>query len=576
MIRTLTIHNVALIEHITVEFHKGLTVLSGETGAGKSIIVDAVALILGGRADRDLIRSGCERASVEAEFETESDGDIKKILEREQIEWDGRSLIIYRDLTQNGRNICRINGVMVSVSLLKEVTAFLLNLHGQSEYHFLADEDRHLEYLDMMGNESHRMLLEKTAEAYGNFISNHRVYAKLVRMNEGKERRIDILRHELDELHRAGIQAGEEEKLTEESRRLHKASRIREKLDRVCAMLGSGGEDRDALHFLQAASRELCALGNEDSAFEEMAKRCESLYYDLEDIIFGMNSLDSRYDYDARALEQTENRLESIRKVTRKYGPDTADVLKSQAQMEEEYNTLIDLDRRLQETGAEHKKLLALYRSKAKELTAGRKEIAELFQRKMINELKDLGMEQTVISVSFAEKQREKPIMPSAAGDDRVCFMISPNPGEPLKPLSRIASGGELSRLMLALKTIEAGRGGRQTMIFDEIDTGISGRMAQAVAEKMVMISRRQQVICISHLPQITAAADHQILVHKDVHDGRTITEADELNKEERKNEIARMISGAEGITADAKEYAGQMMDASERKKEDIINRRES
>ena len=203
MIRTLTIHNIALIEHITVEFHKGMTVLSGETGAGKSIIVDAVALILGGRADRELIRTGCDRASVEAEFETEKTEGLKDVLEREQIEWDGHSLIVYRDISQTGRNVCRINGVMVSATVLKEVTAWLLNLHGQSEHQFLADEDKHLEYLDLMGSEEHREKMEQVREAYQSFIVNHRAYAKLVKMNEDRERRIDILRHELDELHRA-------------------------------------------------------------------------------------------------------------------------------------------------------------------------------------------------------------------------------------------------------------------------------------------------------------------------------------------------------------------------------------
>ena len=280
-----------------------------------------------------------------------------------------------------------------------------------------------------------------------------------------------------------------------------------------------------------------------------------------------MNGLNSRYDFDAAALERTENRLESVRKVTKKYGPEEEDVLRNQEEMETEYQMLMDLDSRLQKTGSEHKKLLAIYRSKAKELTESRRKIADVFQRNMMNELKDLGMEHTIIEVSFADKNGNRPIMPSPGGDDRVCFMISPNPGEPLKPLSRIASGGELSRLMLAMKTIEAGRGGTQTMIFDEIDTGISGRMAQAVAEKMIKISLRQQVICISHLPQIAAAADHQILVHKGIRDGRTLTEADVLNYQERIKEIARMISGAEGITEEARQYAGRMIEASEQRK---------
>ena len=568
MIRTLTIHNIALIEHITVHFHKGLTVLSGETGAGKSIIVDAVALILGGRADRDLIRTGYDRASVEAEFEAEHSDGLNAVFEREQIEWDRETVIIYREFTLTGRNVCRINGIVVSAAVLKEAAAFLINLHGQSEHQYLADEEKHLIYLDAMGGEEHGMLMDETRNAYQHFIINHRAYAKLVRMNEDRERKTDALRKELDEMRRAGIQPGEEERLKEESRRLHKASRIREKLDHSFEIIGGGENGEDVAHRLQTAARELNSLEHEDQEFGAMAKQCENLYYELEDFLYGLNGLISRYDFDAEELEKTENRLEAIRKVTRKYGPSEEDVLKSQKEMENEYRILLELDDRIQETGAEHKRLLAEYRKKAKTLSANRKRIAEIFQQKMMNELKDLGMEQTVFRVVFSESPTDKPVMPSPGGDDRICFMISPNPGEPLKPLSRIASGGELSRMMLALKTIEAGRGGTQTMIFDEIDTGISGRMAQAVAEKMSSISRRQQVICISHLPQIAAAADHQILVHKSVRDGRTMTEAEELNSAERIDELARMISGAEGITEGAKEYAGQMIEASGRRKD--------
>lgn len=567
MIRTLTIHNIALIEHISVEFHNGLTVLSGETGAGKSIIVDAVALILGGRADRDLIRTGCDRASVEAEFETEINTDLKALLEHEQIDWSGNTLFICRELSQTGRNVCRINGVMVSLSLLKEITSFLLNLHGQSEHQFLADEEKHLTYLDLMGNAQHKELLERTREAYQSFISNHRAYARLVKMNDGRDRRMDYLRRGLDELHHASIRPGEEERLCNENKRLIKASRICEKLDLACAQIGNGEEGKDALHLLQAAARELKSLENEDADFGKIAEQCQSIYYEVEDALYALHSLSSRYDFDAAALEANENRLDSIRRITKRYGPSEEDALRCQEQMEAEYQTLLDLDEQLKATGSEHKKLLAAYRTCAKELTADRKKIAEEFRQQMMTELMDLGMEHTVLEAVFENNPGDKPLMPSPGGDDRICFMISPNPGEPLKPLSKTASGGELSRLMLAIKTIESGRGGMQTMIFDEIDTGISGRTAQAVAEKMIMISRRQQVLCISHLPQIAAAADHNLLVHKRIYDGRTLTEVTELNGEERKNEIARMISGAEGITEDAKYYAGQMIEASMRKK---------
>ena len=568
MIRTLTIQNVALIEHISVSFHPGMVVLSGETGAGKSIIVDAVALTLGGRADRDMIRTGCEKASVEAEFETELGNACAAVLERENIDFDGHSVMLYREISLAGRNVCRINGVAVPVSVLKETAACLLNLHGQSEHQFLADDEKHLSYLDLMGDERHRELLGEIREAYGQFITNHRAYAKLVRMNENRDRREDILRRELEELRQASVKPGEENRLAEESRRLHKASRIHEKIRRVRTLTEDGEEGTDALHSLQSAAKELRNLSGEDPAFGTAAEKYEALYYELEELAQEIGILDDRYDFDENTLDQTENRLESIRRILKKYGPEEEDVLRTQAEMEEEFRTLQELENRLQKTGTEHKKLLSAYRNKAKELTESRKAIAADFERKMANELKDLGMEHTVIEVRFEENTTGKPIMPSPEGDDRVCFLFSPNPGEPLKPMSRIASGGELSRLMLALKTIESGRSGVPTMIFDEIDTGISGRMAQAVAEKMISISRRQQVICISHLPQIAAAADHQYLVHKSVQNGRTVTQVDEMDTGRRTEEIARMISGAGGITEDARTYAAQMIEASERKKQ--------
>ena len=269
-------------------------------------------------------------------------------------------------------------------------------------------------------------------------------------------------------------------------------------------------------------------------------------------------------------MEETENRLESVRKVLKKYGPSESEVVQSQEKMEEEYRTLEELEDRIRITGAEHKKLLGQYRAKAKELSESRKSIASVFENQMMQELSDLGMEHTVIKVSFESPADGKPVMPSPEGDDRIRFMFSPNPGEPLKPIARIASGGELSRLMLAIKTIESGRSGVPTMIFDEIDTGISGRMAQAVAEKMIRISRHQQVLCISHLPQIAAAADYQYRVQKHVFGERTRTDVESVSGAERVHEIARMISGAEGITEDAEQYASRMLEAISRRKREL------
>ena len=570
MIRKITIHNIALIEEISLNFHTGMHVLSGETGAGKSIIVDAVSLLLGGRADKDLIRNGCEKASVEAEFDAEGLDIPHSILMREDIDPEDETIVLYREITRNGRNTCRINGVMVSVSVLKELSASLLNLHGQSEHQFLAEEDKHRSYLDLMGDDAHRVLIQQTRETWERFIANHRMYAKLVKMSETKDRRLDQLKHELQELQAAGIHLGEEEKLSQESKQLNKAFRIHEKLNHINSLISGGGDGTDVLHGLQASVHELNLLSEEGPEFSALAKRFENLSYELEDIIYDLNELNDRYQMDPYALDETENRLESVRRLLKKYGPTETEVLENQEKLEEEYRTLTELDERIRITGAEHKKLLGQYRAKAKELTNSRKSIASVFEKKMMQELRDLGMEHTVIEVSFEIPSEGKPVMPSPEGDDKIRFMISPNPGEPLKPISRIASGGELSRLMLAIKTIESGRSGVPTMIFDEIDTGISGRMAQAVAEKMIRISRHQQVLCISHLPQIAAAADYHYSVRKNVSDGRTRTNVEAISGAERVHEIARMISGAEGITEDAEQYASRMLEAISRRKKEL------
>ncbi len=563
MIRTLTINNIALIEHISVHFHHGLNVLSGETGAGKSIIVDAVALILGGRADRDLIRSGCDRASVEAEFEAEDAAALSVLFEREQIEWHERTVLIYREISQSGRNICRINGIVVTLSVLKEAASFLLNLHGQSEHQFLADTERHIFYLDLMGDSSHQQLLQRVQDAYNVFIANHRAYAKLVKMNESKEIRLDYLSRELDELHRIALQSGEEQKLNEKVIALHKSSRIHEKICHAVSALSNSEDGMDALAGLQTAAKDLRSVNSDDGSFSKIADQCDALYFSLEEILYSINELKRKYDYNPDELDHVEKRLDSVHRVLAKYGPSEDDALVRIHELENEYEILAGLDSELKHMGIEHKQLLAAYRSAARDLTDARKRIAAAFEQQMMTELKDLGMDQTVFSVLFSLRTDGKPIMPSANGDDCISFMFSPNPGEPLKSISSIASGGELSRLMLAIKTIESGRSGFQTMIFDEIDTGISGRMAQAVAEKMIMISRRQQVICISHLPQIAAAADHHYLIYKGVKGGRTFTEASELTATEHINEVARMISGAQGITEDAKHYADLMIAAS-------------
>ncbi len=567
MIQSLEIHHIALIDELRISFHSGMQVLSGETGAGKSIVVDAVNLALGGRADRNLIRSGCEKASVEAIFDVPKSGDVRRILEREGVEYDGRTVPVFREISVSGRNICRICGVILPVNVLRELSAFLMDIHGQHEHQFLMDPAFHLSFLDRMGDGDYQSALERTAEDCEAFLKVHRLYARLRKEQTKKEQRIGAVEEALQELHAAALKAGEEETLTAECLRLRNSEKITAVLRGARENLTLGETEKSSLEKIREAGQALASLKDLGGRFTALADRCESAYYELEEVGYELHSLMEDSDRDPDRLEKAEARLDLIRRLERKYGPGIPEVLEKQKELEKEYETLCSLDDQVSETGAEHKRLLGIYRSSARELSRRRKELAAAFEEKMAGELRDLGMEKTVFRVIFAEKEGEKHPMPRPVGDDELEFMISPNPGEPLKPLARIASGGELSRLMLAIKSLEAANSGVDCMVFDEIDTGISGRMAQVVAEKMVHIARTRQVICVSHLTQIVAAADYQYLVAKEVREGRTYTGVRELDRSGRVEVLARMLSGAEGSGENALDYAETLLKAIEDRK---------
>jgi DNA repair protein RecN (Recombination protein N) len=441
-----------------------------------------------------------------------------------------------------------------------------MDLHGQSEHQFLADPEMHLGFLDQTGNREHNELLRRISEAYENFIINHRAYAKLVKEGEHREDRMASLEKDLELLRKANLQAGESEKLQEEKQRLRAAEKAISGLRSVDECLtGENADGSTSLSRIKTAAamlKDLAGQGEQNSEIGGISERCNTLYFELEEIAYEVSGIIDRTDADPARLEKIENRLDLIRRLERKYGMDAGEISRMLEKLENEYEELSGLEDRINEMAREHKQLLARYREAAKELTSTRKKLAKQLEEKMTRELKDLGMENTRFEVMFKPNESGRPTMPTPIGDDRIEFMISPNPGEPLKPLAKIASGGELSRLMLAIKTLEAAHTGVESMVFDEIDTGISGRMAQVVAEKMIAISGNHQVICVTHLPQIAAAADYQYLVRKAVTGERTNTFVAELDEEGRKEEVARMISGADGITDDTLQYASGMLKA--------------
>lgn len=561
MILSMRMHNIALIEDLTLEFGPGLHVMTGETGAGKSIVVDAVNLVLGGRADRDLIRTGTEKAWVEAVFDAADNADVAQWAQKQSIEDFDGVVTLYREITRTGRNLCRVCGLVMPVSALKEVAALLMDVHGQHEGQFLMNSQYHLLFLDAAGGEDYQALLSRVDAAYEAFIANHRQYGRLVRENEKKQYRMESLKKSLEELKKAKLKPGEEQQLTAEKERFRHSEKIATAVQTAHHAISASEDSESVLARVKEAAgalRSLTALGE---PYTSLAQRCESSYYELEEIGYELSDLAEKGEFDPARAEQVETRLDLIRRLERKYGDTVEEILAEQERMQEEYDNFASMDQQLATMGAEHKKLLAAYRTLARELTAARHVLAETFERNMMAQLADLGMGSTVFKVSFALRPEGKVLMPQSVGDDVIEFMISPNPGEPLKPLSKIASGGELSRLMLAIKSLEAEKGGVGTMVFDEIDTGISGRMAQVVAEKMALIARSRQVICVTHLPQIAAMAEHQFLVEKRVEGERTNTSVRLLPHEERIGEVARMLGGADGSEDSARSHAAHMLE---------------
>lgn len=560
MILSMRMRNIALIEELSLEFGEGLHVMTGETGAGKSIVVDAVNLVLGGRAARELIRTGTDKAWVEAVFDASGNVEVTKWAQAQELDDFDGTVTLYREITRSGRNLCRVCGVVMPLSALKDIAVLLMDVHGQHEAQFLMNSQYHLLFLDAAGGDDYQALLSRVDAAYQAFITNHRQYARLVKENEKKQYRMESLKKSLEELEKARLKLGEEETLAAEKERFRHSEKIATAVAAAHRAISANDDSETVLSRVKEAADALRSLAAFGENYVSLAQRCDSAYYELEEIDYELADLTEKGEFDPVRAEKVETRLDLIRRMERKYGETVAEVLSQQQKMQEEYDNYVSLDEQVAKTGAEHKRLLAQYRQLARQLTEARHGLANEFEKNMMAQLKDLGMGNTIFQVSFAIRPEGKIFMPQSVGDDVIEFMISPNPGEPLKPLSKIASGGELSRLMLAIKSLEAEKGGVGTMVFDEIDTGISGRMAQVVAEKMALIARKRQVICVTHLPQIAAMAAHQFLVEKRVEGERTNTSVRLLSPKERISEVARMLGGADGSEGSAMSHAAHML----------------
>ncbi len=571
MLLQLSIHHLALINDMTIDFEPGMNVMTGETGAGKSIVVDAVNLVLGERADRNLITNSEMKARVEAVFDIADNEKVKSLLNELALTGDDDVASISRELTSSGRNICRINGTIVPLQTLRQVSAQLLDIHGQHEHQLLLDSKNHIGYLDEYAADEIQPLLEQNQHAYTTWKQTAQKLSRLRKSVAEREQRIDMLRFQLEELRNAHLTAGEEEDLERQKVFYRNAGKIMAAFDESCALLSDGIDGgSSAVDMLRDGVRALEPVASLDARYETVYARLDGLCYEVEDAARDLRDLREDMDYDGEEAERVESRLDLLRRLNRKYGASTQDMLRYQDKIEAELGELEDSDEAAEKLEKEYRQQTHILEEISMKLTHAREEAARRFEKAIVEQLRELGMKNARLSMAFAPLEEGERIRDrfSALGTDRIEMMFCANLGQPLKPLARVASGGELSRIMLALKNLSAQKPGiPRSMVFDEIDTGISGRMAQVVAEKMSQIGDHHQVICVTHLPQIAAMADAQYLVCKYDENGATRTEVTRLNDAQRAQEIARMVGGAACESDSSVRHAAVMLaEAKERK----------
>ncbi len=557
MLKQLRIRNIALIEELDMDLYDGFSVLTGETGAGKSIIIEALNFVLGERASRELIMSDKPKASVEAVFAVDAHDPVLPVLKSYEMEAEDGELILYREMTAAGKNVCRVGGAPVTAGVLKTIGDALVDIHGQHAHQQLLNPRLHIALLDTFAGEQALLLRTRVFAAYAAMKTAERKLNAAVMDARDRERRCDLLSYQLREIDNAALVNGEEDELLEQRKILQNAQSIMESLDGSAE--GLSGED-GAVPLLSGVLRLLDGITQFSAEYSAAAEQLRDAYYSLEDVSTTVRGLKNSFSYDPESLDKMEWRLETISSLKRKYGDTVADVLAYRVKIAEEYELLITSEERHEQLAHDFEGKKAEYAALSSELSALRKAASEKLSAKLVPELADLGMPSAQFTVSIQPLSGEGT---SSSGSDDVEFLLSTNFGEPVKPLSKVASGGEISRIMLAFKSVFAGLGGVMTMVFDEIDTGISGRVGTAVAEKMRQIARARQVLCITHLPQIAAYAHQQYLVHKSTVGKRTLSTASLLSKTDRINEIARIMGGLETDAA-AIEHARRLLQAAE------------
>lgn len=561
MLLELSIRNFAIIESQVLSLDKGLTVLTGETGAGKSIIIDAVQLLAGGRGSSEFIRHGEEKAELEGLFQLPNalHPAIQKAKEF-GIETEENTIIIRRDMYTSGKSVCRINGKMVTISTLREVGRKLIDIHGQHEHQELMDPDFHLPLLDQFGERDIKQSLTEYRKLYKQYNETRQQMKKLSENEQQMAHRLDLIQFQFEEIQKAELEMDEEERLVEEKQKLSNFEKVHQSLHNSYMSLNN---ENAGLDWVGNAMTDLEGIENLDEQYKELSESVKNAFYILEDAKTLIRSQLDLLEFDPERLHDIDARLNEIHHLKRKYGKSIGDILEYSAAIEEEIDTILNRETHLEKLKSQLSALEKEVILEGENLSELRHKYACLLTDAIHRELKELYMDKAVFEVYFHHSGQDQSEAIGENGLDQVEFYISANPGEPVKPLSKTASGGELSRIMLAIKNIFSQHQGITSIIFDEVDTGVSGRVAQSIAEKIYRVSEGSQVLCISHLPQVAAMADIHLFISKEIAGGRTKTNVKPLKKEERVKEIGRMISGKE-LTALTEEHVKEMLDSAD------------
>ncbi|MBC1983628.1 DNA repair protein RecN [Listeria booriae] len=553
MLQELTIRNFAIIESLNLSFQEGMTVLTGETGAGKSIIIDALGLLVGGRGSVDFIRHGEEKLEIQGLFtiNPQNKGCLEA-LESNGIDASDHMVVLERTLFQSGKNTCRINGKLATTGVLREIGSRLIDIHSQHEHQELMNDEFHLQLLDRFAWKEIVPTLSQYEAKYAEYKEMKAKWHNWTKNEQELAQRLDMLRFQQDEITNADLRLGEEEALMEQKHVLANFEKINENLQNAYTALQ--GEER-GLEFVSEAMRYVGAASDILPEFKTLSESVASSFYLLEESAMQIRQELDKLEFQPDELDTIESRLNELNQLKRKYGKTVEAIIHYNEEIDQEILELSDRETHLGQLEKELESAKQDLQKLAEKLTTIRQKAAKQLEKQIKNELNQLYMEKAIFQVNFATPASEF----TENGIDKVAFYMSTNPGEPLKPLSRIASGGELSRMMLALKTIFSRHQGITSIIFDEVDTGVSGRVAQAIAEKIYAVAVGSQVLCISHLPQVAAMADHHFYISKTTTANRTMTSVTALSGDEKVEEISRMIAGIE-VTDVTKQHATEML----------------